>query len=568
MKRELKQLVDNTFDLLVIGGGIYGACVAWDATLRGLSVALVEKDDFGQATSANSLKTVHGGLRYLQHADFKRMRESIRERNTLMRIAPHLVHPLPCLMPTYGHFAKGRELMALALMLNDFISYDRNRGIEPERHLPGGHTISRDECLRLLPGIETNGLCGAAIWYDSQMYNSERLTLAFISSAVEQGATVANYVKATDFILKEDQVIGIHARDELTGLALEIRSKVVVNAAGPWVDRILSKLNGRFRFGLQLAKAVNIATRPLFRDYAVGLYSKNEYQDKEAILNKGNRLFFIVPWRSQSIIGTTYTAYNGHPDQLKVNDDDVQELLDEINSVYPPASLTAADVRFVYGGLVPVSGVNVHTGSVQRAKHFQITDHRQHGLSGLISVLGVKYTTARDVAEKVVEQVFAMQGHKAPPAGSSQIVLHGGDVDNFHEFLAAEIAKRPCGLDEEQLSPLIHNYGTAYKNVLRYFERQLEGKRLLSVDEALLQAETRHAVQHEMAQKLSDVILRRTELGTAGHPGSARLQLAAEVMATELGWHKTRIEAECEEVDELFALTAYTQTQPGSDEIS
>jgi glycerol-3-phosphate dehydrogenase len=552
MKRDLKQLVGNTFDLLVIGGGIYGACIAWDATLRGLSVALVEKDDFGQATSANSLKTVHGGLRYLQHADFKRMRQSIRERNTLMRVAPHLVHPLPCLMPTYGHFTKGRELMALALLLNDLISFDRNRGIEPARRLPRGHTVSRDECLRLLPGIEADGLSGAAIWYDCQMYNSERLTLSFILSAVQHGAIVANYIQATDFMLKDDRVIGIYARDELSGLPLEIRANVVVNAAGPWVDRVLSKLNGHYQFGVQLAKAVNIATRPLFGDYAVGLYSKNEYQDKDAILNKGSRLFFIVPWRNQSIIGTTYTTYNNHPDHFEVSDDDVQELLDEINCAYPPANLTPADVRFVYGGLVPIAGVNVHTGSVQRAKQFQITDHRQHGLDGLLSVLGVKYTTARDVAEKVVERVFAVQGNEAPPARSAEVVLYGGDVGHFHDFLAMELAKRPYGLGEELLSSLIYNYGTAYKNVLRYFEQQPGGERPLTDADALLRAETRHAVRHEMAHKLSDVILRRTDVGTGGQPDPGKLQLAAQVMGQELEWSQARITQEYQVVHNLL----------------
>ena len=172
MDRDLTQLANHKYDLIIIGGGIYGACVAWDATLRGLSVALVEKADFGHATSANSLKTIHGGLRYLQQLDIKRMRESIRERRTLMRIAPHLVHPLPCLMPTYGHLTKGRAVMALALKVNDLVSFDRNRLEDPQKHLPKGRVISRQECLQLLPNIVREGLTGGAVWHDAQVYNS------------------------------------------------------------------------------------------------------------------------------------------------------------------------------------------------------------------------------------------------------------------------------------------------------------------------------------------------------------------------------------------------------------
>jgi glycerol-3-phosphate dehydrogenase len=566
MQRNLALLAEEAYDLLVIGAGIYGACITWEATLRGLSVALVEKKDFGHATSANSLKTIHGGLRYLQYADWKRMRESIREQATLMRIAPHLIHPLPCLVPTYGHSTRGRELMALALLLYDVAGFDRNRGIEPRRHLPWGRTVSRDECLLLLPGLTADGLSGGAIWYDCQMYNSERLTLSFILSAEQRGAAVANYVKATSFLRQGDRIVGIHARDELSGLSLEIRAKTVVNAAGPWVDRVLGELDDRYQLGIRLAKAINIATRPLFGNFAVGLYGKSNYLDEDAVLNRGARLIFVNPWRDQSLIGTTYMAYNGHPDHFEMSDNDVQELLDEINYAYPAAKLARSDVRFVYGGLVPISGVNALTGNVQRARRYQIYDHRQNGLAGLISVLGVKYTTARDVAEKVVDHVFATWGYKGSPALSSQVLLHGGDVGQLHDYVAGELAKRPCGLSKRHLRSLIYNYGTAYSNVLRYFEQRPVGQRPLSVEEALLQAETRHAVRHEMAQKLSDVVLRRTEVGTAGHPDPALLQLAAQVMGQELGWSHSRMIAEYQAVEEWFALTTYTQPKLSASE--
>lgn len=200
MKRNLEELSNTQFDVLVIGGGIYGACVAYEATLRGLSVALVEKQDFCGATSANSLKTIHGGLRYLQHADFKRMRESIYERRTLMKIAPHLVHPLPVLVPTYGHGLKGIEAMTVALKINDLVSCDRNLGLpDPQKHIPTGRTLSPTECLNTLPGISADGLTGGAIFHDAQVYNSERLVLAYLQSATQLGLRVANYLEVTGF---------------------------------------------------------------------------------------------------------------------------------------------------------------------------------------------------------------------------------------------------------------------------------------------------------------------------------------------------------------------------------
>lgn len=560
MKRNIQHMTGQTFDLLVIGGGIYGATIAWDATLRGLKVALLEKDDFGHATSANSLKTVHGGLRYLQHADIRRMRESIRERATLMRIAPHLVHPLKCLMPTYGHGLKGPEALRAALLLNDLISFDRNYNVDADKHLPNGAVISRQECLDMLPGVPDEGLNGGAIWYDGQMYNSERLTLSFVVSAARMGAAVANHAAVTGFLRdeKDGRIVGATVHDRLADRSYEIAARVVVNAAGPWVDRVLGLLGQRpLQLGIQLAKAINIATKKLFDGFAVGLKSDHAFKDEDALIDKGGRLFFISPWRDQSLIGTTYTHYDGHPDDFEVTESDVAELLAEINSCYPPAQLTPADVRFVYQGLVPINDVHPETGNVQRAKQYQIVDHGQQGVPGLISVLGVKYTTARDVAEKVVDQVFATIG-ESPPSRSAATPLHGGDVEQFQTFVEKVMAQRPCALPEAQLRPLLYNYGTAYEDVLRYFERRPAGERPLSDADALLRAQTRYAVSHEMARSLDDVILRRTEIGTAGYPGEAALALCARTMAQELGWSEYQIGEEIRRVQAAFALT----TQP------
>lgn len=550
MQRDLRKLSQNVYDLLIVGGGIYGACVAWDASLRGLSVALVEKADFGCATSANSLKMIHGGLRYLQHGDLKRMRESICDRRILMQIAPHLVYPLPVVVPTYGHGIKGREVMTIALAINDMVSCDRNIGIDPHKHIPPGLTISKNECLQLLPGIDAKDLTGGAVFHDAQVYNSERLVLSFLRSAAQKSADLANYVEVTGFLQQGNCITGVKAQDLLTGNRFEIRAKTVVNTSGAWINRVLALLNGQPQKNVLFAKAINLVTRQLFPTYAVGVPGQNSYQDSDALLKKGSNLLFIAPWRDKSLIGTSYTVCEQDPDKFKVTEKDIQDFLDRINCSYPAANLTLSDVCFVHGGLLPSSGVCDRTGNVQLSKHYQIYDYREQGLQGLISVVGVKYTTARNVAQKVVDWVFRSWGQQPPKSKSSVTWLHGGDISQFEPFLSDEIAKRPYGLGDEEIRRLVYNYGSAYPEVLKYLSaNKCEG---LTERFATLKAEVLHGVHEEMAQRLSDVVFRRTELGSAGYPGNEALNFCAEIMGAELGWSSTQIQQELHEVRFAF----------------
>jgi len=558
MKRNLIELTQKVYDLLVIGGGIYGATAAWEAASRGLSVALVDKGDFAAATSANSLKIIHGGLRYLQHADFGRMRQSIRERSTLLRIAPHLVHPLPFLIPTYGHGMQGKEVLALALVANDLISFDRNRQLDPEKLIPSGRLLSKGECLEHLPGIRREGLTGAALFYDAQAYNSERLILAFLHSAAKAGACLANYVEAASFLLEGGRVIGVTAEDRLTGDRFTIRARMVLNARGPWTNHVLSQLNGR-QPAITYTKAMNLVTRPVLQKYAIGVSGATGYRD--ALLNRGNRLLFITPWRDHSLIGTTYVAYDGDPEDFQVTEQDVQQALEEINRAYPPADLKREDISFAHGGLLPVSRVDRSTGEVKLAKHYRIHDHRVDGVEGLLTVVGVKYTTARDVAEKAIDRVFQMWGKRPPRSVSAYTPLYGGQMERFGAFLSAEGRKRPYGLPEEIVRRLIYNYGSAYGQVLRYLDLDAGGSRALS--EAVRRAEVIHGIREEMAQKLADVVLRRTELGTAGHPGDEALRLCAEVMGAELGWSRARMEQELQEVRKAFTWVSSNEGRDG-----
>ena len=548
MNRNLTELTSKIYDLLVIGGGIYGACVAWEASLRGLSVGLVEKADFGWATSANSLKTIHGGLRYLQHADFQRMRESIAERKTLMRIAPHLIHPLPVLLPTYGHGMKGKEVLAIALFLNDIISCDRNQIKDRQKHIPNGRVISKKECQQLLPGVPQQGLTGGAIFADAQVYNSERLTLSFLNSAAKLGANLANYVEVTGFLQEGGRITGVKVHDALTNEQFDIQAKTVVNTSGPWMSRLLNLVDAKqLQPGFPLAKSMNLVTRPIFENYAVGISAQNSYRDPDTLIDKGSRLLFVSPWRGKSMIGTSYTVYDQDPDNFQITKEDIQGFLNEINQALPSVSLKMEDVDFVHGGLLPRTGIT-QTGEPLIGKHYQLRDHSQEGLPGLISVTGVKYTTARDVAEKVVNQVFKSWGQKPKKSLSAVTQLHDGKIEKFEDFLCTAIADAPSGLGEEVMRRLVYNYGSAYPDVLKYFEKNSKDCQERGDDLAVLRAEVIYGVREEMAQKLSDVVFRRTELGSAGYPGEEALKVCAETMGAELGWDRVRIEKELQEL--------------------
>ncbi len=535
MKRNLATLTQNVYDVLIIGGGIYGASVAWEACSRGLSVALVEQSDFGGSTSANSLKTIHGGLRYLQTADLKRMRESISERTTLMGIAPHLIHPLPVLIPTYGHGTKGKEALSVALKLNDLVSFDRNRLSDRQKHLPRGRVISKQECEKLIPGLTGEKLTGGACFHDAQVYNSERLTLAFLHSAVVKGAEISNYTKVTRFLQQDHRITGVQVRDILTGDTFNIQAKTVINTSGPWVNHVLGLVDPQLpKHQMGLAQAMNLITRPLFNHkYAVGLPGVE-------------RFWFISPWRGKSMIGTWEAISTQHPDEFQISEASIQEFINQINEAYPPAKLTREDILFVHQGQLPCQEISPKTNKAKILKQYQIKDFSAEGFPGLISVLGVKYTTARDVAQKTLDYVFKSWGKTSPPSVSATTALYGGEINDFSGFLQREITTQQSeGFAAETIQSLIYNYGSAYEDVLSYVKKLPPPH---SSDDAVLQAQVWYAVEHEMAQTLSDVVFRRTELGSAGELDDHSVQLCAETMGNLLNWSPSQKQQELQTV--------------------
>ena len=550
MKRSLPTLTQRQYDLVVIGGGIYGISVARDAAVRGLKVALVDQADFGHATSSNHHKIIHGGFRYLQHIDVKRMRESIRERSILLRMAPHLVHPLPFLIPIYRHCLQSKLLMSLALKLNDLVSLDRNRNLEPHNSIPRGRIISKSEALQFWPDLDSEQITGAAIYFDGQVHNPERLNLALLVSACSAGAQVANYAQVTSFLQNHDQVTGINVRDVLSGDSFPLRAGVVVNCAGPWLERVLRSLRSApCQRRIPLSKAIVLLTRPLVQNIAVGLPSRFRYTDNAGMFQKGFRYFFITPWRNKALVGTAETPYKGDPDALQVTEQEICNFLSDINMSFPRAALRRRDVYGVLRGLLPSDGGTDQNKESQPTHQAEIHDHAEEdGIHGLISVVGVKYTTARSVAEKAVDLVFKKLGKKTVSCRTGELPVHGGEIRCFEEFLTRALKSKPAHISAESLHHLATTYGSEYRQIIRYCEIDPRWATPVVSDSLIIKAEVLHGIRVEMAQKLSDVVFRRTELGTAGCSSESSIYECAAIMAAELGWSRKRVSCEMDEV--------------------
>ena len=549
MNRNVHALADREWDLVIVGGGIFGACATWEAASRGLSVALIEQGDFLHSTSGNHFRMVHGGVRYLQHADIYRVRESCYERSALLRIAPHQVHPLPIIIPTYGHGMQGAEVLRAGFLVYDLLTMDRNRGIpDPGRHIPPGKIISRQELLDMFPEIQSQGLTGAGIFYDGQMHNPSRLGLCFIQSAVEAGADAANYLEMKDFLRSGDRVRGVVAYDRLNGDQVEIRGRMVLNTAGPWASQLLrEKIGANLDLKPTFSRdACFTVKRKLTGQYALTVLGKTK--DPDAILSRGHRHLFLVPWQDVTLVGVWHVVHEGSPEDFSVTEEDLQSFIEEINGSYAPLQLTLKDVSRWMAGLV-LFGEKQEGGENLRYGHrSQLIDHaRDHGVEGLVTLLGVRATTARGMAEKAINLVDKKSGRQPPKSMTATLPVYGGRIDSFQGLLDEAIR----GWPQASLSNLVHNHGTNYQKVLDYVQEDPCWAETVG-GSSVLKAEVLHAVRVEMALKLSDVVFRRTDLGSGGDPGEAALKEAAYIMAKELGWDHWRVQAELDEVRKAY----------------
>jgi glycerol-3-phosphate dehydrogenase len=553
LQRNAAALADGVFDVAIIGGGAFGAAAAWDAALRGLRVALIERKDFGGGSSAECFKMVHGGIRYLQHMDIGRLRSSSHERSALLRIAPHLVSPLPIVIPTYGRGRKGKAFLGAGMHLYDALTLDRNAGIpDRSRRIPGARFLGRAEVLELFPDIDGTGLTGGAVFDDGQMYSPPRLVLAFVKSAVGAGAVACNYVEATGFLWEGVRVSGVKARDRLDGAEMEIRARLVLNAAGPGAEYLLT---GDSRFGAWQRGAFSrdacfVVRRRPRSPYALAIQGQS--RDRNALVGREARHMFIVPWRDYTLVGVWHKVFPDHPDATVVGDEELDAWIREINDCYPSLALGHEDVVYRNCGLVPFGDGSVGTSELSFGKESRYIDHRRtHGVAGLVTLIGIRYTTARGDAGRALDLLLEQASVAPPPPGTDRRPLAGGDIVDFGSLRTAARRSQPAGFDEVTLEALLRNHGSEYGQVLGQVRASpADFKRVGGT--TTIMAEVTHAVRAEMAARLEDVVLRRTDLGSGSHPGMAALQRVAARMATLLGWDADRTQHEIEATDAVL----------------
>jgi glycerol-3-phosphate dehydrogenase len=544
MARALAALAGREFDVLVVGAGITGAATAWDAAQRGLSVALLERGDFGSGTSAESLKVVHGGVRYLQHLDLVRVRESSRERRALLRMAPHLVHPMPFVVPTYGHAMRGPEILGAAFTILNALTADRNRGLtDPTRRVPAARIVSRARLLQWFPEVNKEGLTGAGVFYDGQLFNPPRLVWAMVRTAARAGAAVANYCEVTTLRLQGGRVAGVQVEDRLGSDKFEVRARTVVNAAGPYAEALL------MRSGVRAARSV-----PFSRDMALvlkrqfvngrALALQTRYRDPSAVLTRGPRHLFLVPWRGRTLVGVNSMIWRDEPDSLRVTEAEVADFVSEIAEADPQLGLTMDDVALVMAGLLPVEKGDETTGNVSFGKRPLVVDNaRTDGVQGLVSAISNRYTVARGVAERAVDLVFRKLGREVRRSRTEVTRIHGADFFRFDDLVREVSQALPEGVDRQIADRLARDHGSAYGEVLRLARERPEWGVAIG-GTGILRAEVVHAARSEMVCRLSDAVFGRTGVATVGDPGKAELEECADLVGTQLGWDAARRESE------------------------
>lgn len=447
------------YDLIIVGGGIYGAMLSLEAARRNVRSLLIEKGDFGGATSYNSLRIVHGGFRYLQKLDLHRFYESVNERKWFLKTFPELVKPLPCLMPLYGKGLRRPPILCTALKLNDTLSATRNQGIRSDRHLLPGRIINSKQVQQIFPTVDEDGLQGGAVWYDACMPDSQRLVMGALRWACSLGAEALNYVEAKALLKINHQVSGVLAQDLETGETYEYQAKLVVNAAGPWSREVATQFDQDVPELFPPSLAWNVLfDRETLSDFALAVEPK-----------KANaQTYFLHPWKGRLLAGTIHSPWlkditsNPMPTQAEID-----EFIDNLNLAIPGLNLSATEILRVFSGLLPAKEAGTNELAVREA----ILNHEKlnNQIKGLYSIAGVKFTTSRLVAEKTINQMFP----NLPVISNSEIapseVQCSVGVFDYHWYPHPEVT-----------------------------EWQTELKTLIEME----------AVQH-----LDDLILRRTSLG-------------------------------------------------------
>jgi len=518
-------LEGGAVDAVVIGGGMAGAGVARDLALRGASVVLFEKGDFASGTSSKSSKLVHGGLRYLELMDFGLVRESLREKKTLERLAPHLVHPLPFLVPVYGDSPRGRVMVRIGLWL-----YDR---LTPGKRTERYRVMRPAEALALEPAIKSQDLRGVGYYLDDLLLFPERLCLENILSAVRHGARALNYCEVEELRPGQEGLTAVRVRDLLTGRAHGLGARVVVNCAGPWVDRLRDMVGvaGERPRVLRTTKGIHCLL-PRMTDRAVYLSASDE------------RMIFVIPWREFSLVGATDTDFDGDPDRVWATRDEVTYLLGAAAKVLPDPRVAIDNVAYTYAGVRPLSFEREASTSKVSRQHKVIAE----GAGGrFISVTGAKLTCFRSLAEEVGDRVMRALGRRAPSL-TGRRSLDGMDEEvgrvEARVWMDVSGEMAASGLGRETLQTLVETYGRGYTRVLELARKLSDGTERLCPGNPEIVAQLHQAVGEELAVSLQDVLLRRTGIGQSRCQGLDCAAAIGRRMAELCGWSPRRLDAE------------------------
>jgi glycerol-3-phosphate dehydrogenase len=541
LKRDLDALASTTFDLCVIGGGITGLCVAHDASSRGLSVALLERGDFAQGTSSASTKLIHGGTRYLEHYEFALVREALRERRILLRLAPHATNPVPFMIPIYKGGPVSAPLIRAGMLLYDALSYDKNWETFPDKRMPRHRYVSAREALRLEPELKEEGLAGASLYCDGQVPNPMRLCIEIAKTAAGNGARLANYAPVVGFRRESGRIQGVEARDLLGGRDFSVKASATVNCTGIWAEEVMKLLGRPPPVRLKPSKGIHLITRRLSRTHAVVSVSPT------------GRRVMLIPWRGRTLVGTTDDFYSGDLDRIRTTAEEAQVLMDEINAFMPSAKLGLSDVEACFAGARPLIEEDGKKAS-DLSRSYRIVDHeRTSGLAGVLSAVGGKLTTSRAMAEAITDRVLHKLGRSAP-CPTESLPLGGGDLGVIEEYVARQKDAVAGLVDDEVLRELVCSYGTAYVDVLEYARKEPRLAARIAPDRPFILAEVRHALDHEMAITVADVALRRTDAGNLGDKDLAVGRAIADEMASALGLAEAERERQLAEYRDLIAM--------------
>jgi glycerol-3-phosphate dehydrogenase len=524
-------------DVVVVGGGIAGAGIARDLALRGISVALFEKRDFGSGTTSRSSKLLHGGLRYLERGDVRLVRESLRERATLRRLAPHLIRPLPFLVPVYRESTRSLLRVRVGLRLYDWLAPDR-KGERPR-------VLEPVDALALEPGIRPENLRGAGYYCEDLLLWPERLCLENVLSACRHAARAFNYCEVEEVVRGPRGIEGVRVRDLLSDRVATVMARVVVNAAGPWVDRVreLAQVADNGRRVTRTTKGIHCLL-PRLTERAV-------YHS-----TRDGRMVLVVPWRDFSLVGTTDTDFDGDPDRVEATRDEVAYLLDEVRRVLPGPRVTEAEVAYSYAGVRPLARDERGRPSDASRVHRIVTEAG----GTLLSITGAKLTTFRSLAEEVGDLVSRALGRRAP-SRTAMLSLDGADEEIAPAGVAAgdagvATAREPAPdvaqaarLSTEALVALVATYGRAYPRVVELVGKVPDGGQRLCPQNPEVVAQLHHAVGEEHAISLGDILLRRTGIGTSRCQGTDCAESIGRRMAALLGWTPRRLAAELDAWD-------------------